>query len=408
MSHHRLVPALVLIACIAGGCAAPPAPIGVGVVERVEASFFDADAAARWAARHADLDREPPEAIRAALAELHASHTDFVTEDDARYADLQAIFGAGRDRVERATIGIDLADPAGQEGRMVVRRVRPGSPAQAAGVLRGDEIVDADGRPFHPVRSLRDRREVTLHLRRSPGEPLLTRTVAVGRERVRAAWLEDLRHGIELRRLDGGTVGILPLWCGAGEEFLDAIQEAILGPLADADALVLDLRDGYGGCSPEYARPFLGAGVPAIESRDRSGRLQRYDPQWRRPMVVVVNRGTRSGKEVLARALQRAGRATIVGEPSAGAVLGGRVFPLPSGALLYLAVQDATVDGERLEGVGVAPDVRAADPLLYAAGRDPLLEQAIERALGMVRAEGRPDPARGDASTPPLPSAAVP
>jgi len=66
-------------------------------------------------------------------------------------------------------------------------------------------------------------------------------------------------------------------------------------------------------------------------------------------------------------------------------VLGGRLFELPDGGLLYLATQDVRIDGERLEGVGVVPDVAVADDIAFAAGRDPALARAIEVAAEKVR-----------------------
>ena len=54
------------------------------------------------------------------------------------------------------------------------------------------------------------------------------------------------------------------------------------------------------------------------------------------------------------------------------------LFLLPDQSLLYLAVEDALVDGERLEGRGVKPDVEVADTLPFANGADPQLEKAIE------------------------------
>ena len=59
-------------------------------------------------------------------------------------------------------------------------------------------------------------------------------------------------------------------------------------------------------------------------------------------------------------------------------VLAGQCFLLPDKSLLYLPVQDVRVDGERLEGVGVEPDVLVDDALPYADGADPQLDKALE------------------------------
>jgi carboxyl-terminal processing protease len=47
----------------------------------------------------------------------------------------------------------------------------------------------------------------------------------------------------------------------------------------------------------------------------------------------------------------------VVGTRTAGALLAGRGFLRKDGSLLVLAVSDVWVEGERLEGRGVMPDV---------------------------------------------------
>ena len=76
----------------------------------------------------------------------------------------------------------------------------------------------------------------------------------------------------------------------------------------------------------------------------------------------------------------------LVGERTAGFVVGGRPFLLSDGSLLYLAVMDVEVNGQRLEGVGVAPDVEVPDQLDLAAGADPQLERAVDLAVEQCRA----------------------
>jgi len=58
-------------------------------------------------------------------------------------------------------------------------------------------------------------------------------------------------------------------------------------------------------------------------------------------------------------------------------VAGGRVV-LTDGSLLMLAQSEGRVDGERLEGVGVAPDIEAPFDFRFAAGQDPQLAWALD------------------------------
>ena len=111
-----------------------------------------------------------------------------------------------------------------------------------------------------------------------------------------------------------------------------------------AEGLILDLREGWGGASPDYLHMFR-CDLPETRSIDRAGESHR----WFRC--------------------------------TAGAVTAGKLFVLSDGSLLYLAVGDVLVDGERLEGVGVAPDIEVPFDIRYAAGKDPQLDRAIEVRL---------------------------
>ncbi|MGH6816909.1 MAG: S41 family peptidase, partial [Hyphomicrobiaceae bacterium] len=54
------------------------------------------------------------------------------------------------------------------------------------------------------------------------------------------------------------------------------------------------------------------------------------------------------------------------------------LYPMPGGLVLHLALFDLEVDGVRLEGVGVVPDIEVERPIPYARGADPVLQRALE------------------------------
>jgi hypothetical protein len=63
---------------------------------------------------------------------------------------------------------------------------------------------------------------------------------------------------------------------------------------------------------------------------------------------MLVNAGTRSGKEVLAYGFKKHKLGEVIGTRTEGAVLAATAFLVGRG-LLLLAVEDVLVDGERLE-----------------------------------------------------------
>jgi carboxyl-terminal processing protease len=100
--------------------------------------------------------------------------------------------------------------------------------------------------------------------------------------------------------------------------------------------------------------------------------------RWRKPVAMLINSGTRSGKEVLAHGFKKNGFGSVIGERTAGALLAGTAFLLSDGSLLIVAVNDAAVDGERVEGKGVDPTIKVPFDIRYAAGQDPQLDKAVE------------------------------
>ena len=115
---------------------------------------------------------------------------------------------------------------------------------------------------------------------------------------------------------------------------------------------------------------------------------------WRKPVVGIIDGGSRSGIEILAHGLKRAG-APLVGTKTAGDVLAGRAFRLRDNSLLELAVLDVRVDGVRLENNGVTPDVEVPFTLPYADGADPQFDRAVDEMADLIRdAKARVGPGR--------------
>ena len=93
-------------------------------------------------------------------------------------------------------------------------------------------------------------------------------------------------------------------------------------------------------------------------------------------MVVLINSGTRSGKEALAYQFLKTRRATLIGTTTAGAFTAGKGFfaDRNAGYMLYLAVFEMSLDDQVIEGIGVAPHIRV--PALL--GVDAQLDRALQ------------------------------
>jgi carboxyl-terminal processing protease len=387
MKRHGPLAALLLgwagFAALAAPLAEGFPALGREVVALVRQHFYAAATAERWAAENADYAAAIHDAAsfrretRRRLAFLGASHTAYYTPDDPGYRDLLSIFEPVLHRSAKGgSLGLAAIE---EDGDWFVFRAFPGGPGEAAGLRRGDQIVSAAGGSFGSLR-IRGGRTVVLEVRGRRNGPI--RRVAIKPRTVdpKQEWLQAQRTGSRIVERQGRRIGYVPVFACAGVPYLETLKETLETPLADAEALVIDLRGGWGGCDPDLVALFDPA-VPDLTRIDRAGRRSVFRSAWRRPLVVLIDGGSRSGKELVARALQRSRRAVLVGERTAGAVLAGRPFLLRDGSLLFLAVSDIEIDGERLEGIGVTPDLAVAAELPYAEGRDPQLERALDVAL---------------------------
>ena len=291
-------------------------------------------------------------------------------------AKLKALFPDGVVRYP----SIDIK--ACKKGRQIfVSAVADGGPAQRAGLLQGDELISVNDLRFEPVESLRAwvDEPVQVGYRREAGGPVLSAVITPNLSRVKELLRRASRGSAQVISWRSKSVGYYRPWSLAGDRYWRLLKETLARTFGDCCALVLDLRGGIGGASPEYAEFFIGRS-PELTIMGSHRQRAAINQHWRKPVVLVIDETTRSGNEVMAFALKRAGIATL-GAQTAGDVTMGMPFLLSDGSLMIIAVAAVLVDGVRLEGVGVQPDVIIPHDLAYAAGADPRLESALDQAV---------------------------
>jgi carboxyl-terminal processing protease len=324
--------------------------------------------------------------IDAMLAELGASHTGRYRQNDPAYYQLVDIFSGGLrrevnhlfpDGVRYPGIGLFTKQI---DGKLFVSGTIAGLPAEKAGILVGDEIVDVDGKPFAPVGSFTGKvgETVTMHVRRAADGPATAIALTPVWIHPAQAFLDAMSDGARLIESGGRKIGYVRIWSYASGRYQGRLEELLsTGKLAGADALIWDLRDGWGGADPDYLDIFDKLG-PTMTMTGRDGDHDVMNVKWRKPVALLINGGSRSGKEVLAYGFKKYHVGDVIGTRTAGALLAGRAFLLQDDSLLLLAVADVKVDGERIERTGVAPTIEVPFPLPYAAGKDPQIDKAVE------------------------------
>lgn len=156
--------------------------------------------------------------------------------------------------------------------------------------------------------------------------------------------------------------------------------DAALALVSGSDAIIIDLRDNGGG-SPAMVG-YLASAFTAAEADiynrfiGRQGESSEAPaiyyptPRLNVPLFVLISAGTGSAAEAFAYTMQAAGRATIVGEASAGAANPGGTVDAGDGFGVFVSFGSPRnpVTGTNWEGDGVQPDIAvpAGDALLRA------------------------------------------
>lgn len=325
------------------------------------------------------------EIINRMLAKLKTSHTHYYTKWDPGYYIIQVVFG--KPDTNRSGIGVVTKMI---EGRHYVIAALHSSPAEKAGILFGDWLVEADGQPFHPIRSFFNTtgQEIELIVQQGPLESTrktLEVTPVDMKEKDRLG--NDSYASLETIEHKSHRFAYVRLWWLRGIEMKNTLQYGI-ERANETEGIIIDIRDGYGGdMGYEFIAPFLqyGLGKVTVESTGRKETFKSI-AGCSKPVVVLINGGSRSGKEVLAYFFKKTGRGLLIGERTAGYVTGGKKRKISSDSFLYYGAFDMLIDGKHLEGVGVEPDIEVPFDIRFTAGKDIQLEKAKDEIVQLIEA----------------------
>lgn len=340
---------------------------------KVERLLKEAEPAATRAQSVAEFN----DAMDAMIAKFGDSHFDFLTKEDQGFYLFDGFAKADK-AAKMPNIGAWFKKTA--DG-YTVQMVLNGSAAEAAGLRKGDLVTRIDGQPFTPVASLFPKVGKSAQFEVMPKGSSGTKSVEleVSETPGHDLFLEASRKSGRIIEQGGKKIAYFHLWTMANDKFRAALESFVYGRAQDSDAFILDIRDGFGGRPEGYGDPFFRPDAKLEWTIGAGGSIKQLFG-YGRPLVVIINEGSRSAKEVFSYLIKKSKRATLVGSRTAGDVLGTSPSPVGDWAYVEIPMVDVKVDGVRLEKNPVQADVQV--PAEFdAAGKDLFLDKALEIAV---------------------------
>lgn len=268
-----------------------------------------------------------------------------------------------------------------RDGEILIVSVVKGAPAERAGLKAGDVITTVDGSKTEGV-SFTD---VVQKIRGKEGT-----AVDIGiRRGNRTLSFDIIRAIIDIPDTSVSTrsnVAIVTV-SQFGDHLLND-GRALFQDIAATNprGVILDLRDNPGGyldAVPLVVGAFLPDRSVYVRTKGKSlnqSFVTSGDPVFPEdvPLMVLTNEASASAAEIVAGALQDAGRATIVGVTSFGKGTVQTVYPFQNESSLKFTIAEwITPNGNPINHVGIEPDV----VVQQSDAGDAQLEKALELIL---------------------------
>lgn len=285
-----------------------------------------------------------------------------------------------------------------KDGQVVIVRPIDNSPAQEAGIRKGDIIVKVDGKPIVGL----DLEEVVRHIR-GPGGTKVKLTIKridvaepIEIELVRRVITSPI---VEWKMEDESTkIGYIAL-----HQFNEKSDQMFDKALTDLEsrgmrAMVLDLRGNPGGLldvAIEIGSRLISNG-DIVVIQDKGGRQSRYGVEPRKqnhrlyPLVVLIDGSSASASEIIAGAIQDNKAGTLVGTDSFGKGKVQTIMNLPDGSAVVITTAKYYTPSMRdVDKLKIHPDV-VVEPTDDDIKND--VDSQLNKAVGILktRLDGSP------------------
>lgn len=291
-------------------------------------------------------------AIETMLASLGDRYTRFLDKEEFSEEKSQIdahLYGIG------VHIGLDH-----KANRVVVITPIEGTPAEIAGLLPGDLIMEIDGKSTagwsvdEAAKNIKGPKgtKVTLLVLRGKDEKKLNIT----RDEIPI-------KAVETAKMLDKDIGYVRLSSFISQQATSEVKDA-LTKLAPAKGIILDLRNNPGGLlnnAIDISNLFLdGGNIVSTVDKDgyRTPAMSDGRPTYHKPLIVMINDGSASASEITSGALRDNGRATLVGQKSFGKGLVQGINKLEDGSGVNITIaRYLTPNDTDINKKGIVPDV---------------------------------------------------
>ena len=288
-------------------------------------------------------------------------------------------------------IGIQIAV---KDGKLMVIAPLEDTPAERAGILADDEILEIDGvstkgitvdKAADKIRG-QEGTTVTLLIKRKDSIPKIYKVVRANIE------VKSISQKSPLDTTIPDNLSYIRISSflsrNLTKEFTNVLAQDI-----NKQGYIIDLRSNPGGLlenAINISDMFLQGGV-IVSTVDRDGykvsQKAARTTYTNKPVVILINKGSASASEILSGAMKDHGRAIIVGEQSFGKGLVQEVNKLPLSSGMNSTIQRyLTPNGTDIHKKGIAPDVKVELTEQNIKDKnDVQLTKAIDVLNGIIR-----------------------
>lgn len=250
----------------------------------------------------------------------------------------------------------------------VIKEVMPDTPADKAGVEKGDILLSVDGRKV----TNESYNDLVYYIKGigndAPSDDTemefeFKRDSQVFNKKIKRSTFTATPVSMETVESENHD-GIA--YISLSEFSTESAKELskVLNNIKDEKGIILDLRNNGGGSVTallDIAELILPKGT-LFYSIDAKGDKTTYeikdDDYIDLPLILLVNENTASASEVLTAAVKEGKRGLVIGKTTYGKGLVQGIIPFPDGSLLKLTVEKYyTAGGEYINEVGITPDI---------------------------------------------------